>query len=221
MVRVLLALVTFTVLYGCGQASSPVEKQEMQKGVEQARKEEPGQEEASREEQPERKTCEDFYGPQDAQAYFDSKATPEEKRTLDADGDGWACNEGKVAWKPEGETTTASRLQIVKASGSDALKALPPEKPITVEDLNSLNSLNNEYDRSIALGLIDCQYYKYAAMYGEQAADEHFDRIVDEAVETPSDEEVVSIQEQMMNEGYTCSLKEITEMQELQEQGGG
>ena len=91
---------------------------------------------------------------------------------------------------------------------------------MTAEDLNSLNSLKNDYDRSIALGLIDCQYNKYAAMFGEQAADEHFDQIVDEAVETPSDKEIVSIQEQLMNEGFTCSLEEITEMQELQEQSG-
>ena len=78
-VRVLLSLVAFVVLYGCGQASSPVERQEKEGGLEQARKEEQDQEEATREKQSERKTCEDFYGPQDAQAYFDSKATPEEK----------------------------------------------------------------------------------------------------------------------------------------------
>src|SRR5215208_4846763 len=35
-VRILLVLAAFTVLYGCGQASTPVEKQERKEGVEQA-----------------------------------------------------------------------------------------------------------------------------------------------------------------------------------------
>src|SRR5688572_20140014 len=39
-VRVLLVLTTFAVLYGCGQASSPVEKQEKQEGAEQVAREE-------------------------------------------------------------------------------------------------------------------------------------------------------------------------------------
>jgi hypothetical protein len=33
-VRVLLVIVTVTVLYGCSQASSPVERQEKREGVE-------------------------------------------------------------------------------------------------------------------------------------------------------------------------------------------
>jgi hypothetical protein len=39
-VRVLLVLTAFAVLYGCGQASSPVEKQEKQVGAEQVAREE-------------------------------------------------------------------------------------------------------------------------------------------------------------------------------------
>jgi hypothetical protein len=33
------------------------------------------------------KGCSDFYGPQDAQAYFDSKATAAERHSLNLDGD--------------------------------------------------------------------------------------------------------------------------------------
>jgi hypothetical protein len=80
-VRVLLVVSAFAVLYGCGQASSPVEKQERREGAEQ-----PEQDVASG-----IKSCSDFYGPQDAQAYFDSKATAAEKRSLNPDGDEWAC----------------------------------------------------------------------------------------------------------------------------------
>jgi hypothetical protein len=36
MIRVLFVLAAFAVLYGCGEASSPVEKQEKQEGVERA-----------------------------------------------------------------------------------------------------------------------------------------------------------------------------------------
>jgi hypothetical protein len=40
------------------------------------------------------KDCSDFYGPQDAQAHFDSKVTAAERRSLNPNGDEWACNEG-------------------------------------------------------------------------------------------------------------------------------
>jgi hypothetical protein len=50
MARVLLVLVVFAVLYGCGQASSPVEKQEKREGIEQAAQGElgPGEEQTTR-----------------------------------------------------------------------------------------------------------------------------------------------------------------------------
>jgi hypothetical protein len=40
-IRVLWVLVAFAVVYGCGQASSPVEQQEKQGGVEEAKPKEP------------------------------------------------------------------------------------------------------------------------------------------------------------------------------------
>src|SRR5215210_3326948 len=101
-VRVLLVLAAYAVLYGCGQASSPVEKQEKKEGVEQ-----PEKAVASG-----TKSCSDFYGPQDAQAYFDSMATAAEKRSLNLNGDEWACNEAGVTFKPEPEITLADFAEL-------------------------------------------------------------------------------------------------------------
>jgi len=81
-IRVLLVLVVLVASYGCGQSSSAPASNT--------------------------KDCSDFYGPQDAQAYFESKATSAEKRSLNPDGDEWACNEGGVTFKPEPDITLAS-----------------------------------------------------------------------------------------------------------------
>ncbi len=68
-VRVLLVLTTFAVLYGCGQASSPVEKQEKQGGVEQAKPEPVAS-----------KECSDFASGQEAFVFEQSgKATEADK----------------------------------------------------------------------------------------------------------------------------------------------
>jgi hypothetical protein len=118
------------------------------------------------------------------------------------------------------ESPPSVSLQQAKTSGSDALKALPPEKPITVEDLERLNPSNN-YDRAIIFGLMDCQLNKYSGAYGEQATKEYIskklkevDKAADELPPDAGSRQVVSvsIQAQMMNDGLTCSLKEITDM---------
>lgn len=88
-VRVLLVLATFAVLYGCGQASSPVEKQEKQGGVEQAKPEPVAA-----------KECSDFASGQEAFVFEQSgKATEADKKNLDPDGDGIFCNHKGVQWK--------------------------------------------------------------------------------------------------------------------------
>ncbi len=48
-VRILLALVAFAVIYGCGQTSSPPEKQESKKGAEQVAREKDENKEATKE----------------------------------------------------------------------------------------------------------------------------------------------------------------------------
>jgi hypothetical protein len=90
--RVLLVLAALAVLYGCGQASSPVERQEKKVDVEQAEAEPPSEPGPS-------KDCADFYGPQDAGIYFDDEATASEKKVLDSDGDGVACEEPSAPHK--------------------------------------------------------------------------------------------------------------------------
>src|SRR5215213_2277243 len=90
-VRVLLALAVFAVLYGCygcGQASTPVEKQEKQAGVEGAK--------------PQQATvkCEDFPGREAAQKYFDTRATEADKKALDPNDNGQTCDEGAYLFAP-------------------------------------------------------------------------------------------------------------------------
>ena len=97
-IRVLLVLVVLVASYGCGQSSSAPAESEKEGGM--AQQEGPPASNT--------KDCSDFYGPQDAQAYFESKATSAEKRSLNPDGDEWACNEGGVTFKPEPDITLAS-----------------------------------------------------------------------------------------------------------------
>ena len=81
-----------------------------------------------------------------------------------------------------------------------------------VQNADKLNDLN-DYDRAVILGLLDCQFTKYGAVHGQQAAEEYFDKLAEEAFSSPPDAEIVSIQEQMINDGITCSLNEIIAMQ--------
>jgi hypothetical protein len=83
---------------------------------------------------------------------------------------------------------------------------------MTAEDMEKLNDLN-DYDRSVILGLLDCQFTKYAAIHGQQAAEEHLDELLGDALSSSPSGEAVSIQERMMSEGFTCSLNEIIETQ--------
>jgi hypothetical protein len=192
---VLVALASLLVVAGCGQPSSPVERQENKEGVEQATKEKSTPASTS----VAAKTCSDFYGPQDAQAYFDNKATLEEKKALDADGDGWACNEGEVAWKPEGETTTASTAE------ADAAKAAA-EQEITLEQFRALDR-SKDYDHQIIMGLGACQIAKYRAENGKQAWREWREQFIGEVMESLPGE-VPSIQEEMLKMGYSCTIPE-------------
>jgi len=87
-VRVLLVLAVFEVLYGFGQASTPVEKQEKQTGVEEGKP------------QQATVTCEDFPGREAAQKYFDTRATEADKKALDPDNNGRTCDEGAYLFAP-------------------------------------------------------------------------------------------------------------------------
>jgi len=85
-VRILLVLAAFAVLYGCGQASSPPERQEKQGGVEEAKPKEPIEQATVK--------CEDFISREAAQEYVDTRATEADRAALDPDDNGQACDEG-------------------------------------------------------------------------------------------------------------------------------
>jgi hypothetical protein len=108
-VRILLVLAAFAVLYGCGQASSPPERQEKQRGVEESKPKE-GKEQAT-------VKCEDFISREAAQEYFDTRATKADRAALDPDDNGQACDEGGYAFAPE-PTTPSSASASSQASGS-------------------------------------------------------------------------------------------------------
>jgi hypothetical protein len=173
--RALLVLAVFASLYGCGQASSPPAEPENAEGIEQAESDEEHVGITT-------KSCSDFYGPQDAQAYFETKATTAEKRVLNSDGDEWACNEPGVNFKPEPEI--------------------------------SLDTFDELSDRE-SMGLLQCQYIKYAQDHGEKAANEYIDQALDEEFAngelTDPNAEITSIQEHFIQDGYSCTWHEINE----------
>ena len=79
MVRVLVVLAVFAVLYGCGQASSPVERQEKQGGVEEAKPKEPTEQAGARAFTGTYK-CEDFSSREAAQEYLDTTRLTDAER---------------------------------------------------------------------------------------------------------------------------------------------
>jgi hypothetical protein len=95
-VRVLVVLAAFTVLYGCGQASSPPERQEKQGGVEEAAPEE----EVENEQKEEKEKVAPGYTPEEQAKADAAKAaaakheiTPEDLPKMDAQSEAWflAC----------------------------------------------------------------------------------------------------------------------------------
>lgn len=101
-----LLLLSMLVLAGCaGQtANAPEqgEKVDVEKVVAEPEKTKPEAEEITQAiEAAATVACSDFYGPQDAQAYYDTRATVAEKEALNPDGDEWACNEQGVSFAPE------------------------------------------------------------------------------------------------------------------------
>jgi hypothetical protein len=104
-----LVLTAFAVVYGCGQASSPVERQEKQGGAEEAKPKEPKEEQAP-------VKCEDFASREAAQEYLDTHATASDSQAMDPDDNGRACDEGAylIASEP------ASPANLFSASASVA-----------------------------------------------------------------------------------------------------
>jgi hypothetical protein len=93
---------------------------------------------------------------------------------------------------------------------ADAAKAAAAEEEITLEILNELDT-SKDYDTAIMMGLLNCQLQKYAADHGEAAAEEFALRSMEEAVDAPEGEEIVSLQEEFIGMGYSCTIPEALE----------
>lgn len=174
-IRVLVIAVIFASLYGCGQASSPPTEPEKEGGIEQDK---PDKEHAGIT----AKSCSDFYGPQDAQAYFESKATAAEKRVLDSDGDGWACNEADVTFKPEPDIT-----------------------------LDTFDGLSDRESFALLQCQFKKYAEDHGQQAATDYVDNAFDEELGNGEITDPDADITSIQEHFIQDGYSCTWHEIME----------
>ena len=76
---------------------------------------------------------------------------------------------------------------------------------MTLEDLEGMSG-----KEAISLGT--CQLVKYEMENGKAAMDRKMDEFVDEVAAAPSAKEVVSIQEEMIRDGYSCTRQEMKEV---------
>ncbi len=180
-VRTLLVLAVFTALYGCGQTSTPPSDSEKQGGIEKADKAPPTS--VQQEEEPSAsvaKECSDFYGPQDAQAYLDTKATAADKENLNPDGDEWACNEGGVTFKPEPEITVETFAGLSDRESGGLLQC-------------QFIKYAQEHGQATA----------------NEYVDEKFTDELGNGEITKANADIVSIQEHFIRDGYSCTYDEI------------
>lgn len=89
-----------------------------------------------------------------------------------------------------------------KYAQDDAAKAAAADHEMTLEDLNGMPD-----DNAILLGT--CQMVKYQAENGKAAMDRWTDEFVDDVASASSAGDVVSIQEAMIKEGYSCTFQEM------------
>ncbi len=90
---------------------------------------------------------------------------------------------------------------------ADAAKAAAANEEIDLETLNRLDT-SKEYDSAIMMGLLRCQTDKYIADYGQAAAEEFIGIQLEEAAAAGADAEIVSLQEQFIEMGYSCTIPE-------------
>ena len=109
-IRVLLLVAAFAALCGCGEASSPPERQEEQVGVEEPKPKE-GKEQAT-------VKCEDFISREAAQEYLDTRATEADTKVIDPDDNGNACDEGAYLFASGAANAQSSASASAQASGS-------------------------------------------------------------------------------------------------------
>lgn len=189
---------------GCSQASESPQRPEKE-----------GPERATKDPAVGAAECSDFASPEDAMDYYASEASEAEKRALDANQDGFACNESAAA--------SAS-------AEANAAKAAAANEGLTVEQFASVDA-ETDYGQGVAMSLLSCQLDKYAEDHRTEAATKHAEDLTLGLVlaEYPEDskdpfvEEMKrdgvepiyaekghdTVQAQLIDEGYTCSMAEI------------
>ena len=119
-VRVLLVLAVFALLYDCGQASSPVERQEKKAGVEEAKPKEPTEQAGAKAFTGTYK-CEDFHSREAAQEYLDTtRLTDAERKVIDPDDNGRACDERAYLFTPSYASASAVPSSEEQAERAEA-----------------------------------------------------------------------------------------------------
>ena len=76
------------------------------------------------------------------------------------------------------------------------------EQGVTLEELRRMGD-----EEVIALG--SCQGTKVIEDLGQEKADEYFAEYADDVADVRDSEEVISVQEHMLKDGYTCTRKEM------------
>ena len=119
-VRALVLVAAFAVLCGCGQPSSPVERQEKKAGVEEAKPREPTEQAGARAFTGTYK-CEDFHSREAAQEYLDTtRLSDAERKVIDPDDNGRACDERAYPFTPSYASASAVPSSEEQAERAEA-----------------------------------------------------------------------------------------------------
>lgn len=92
-----------------------------------------------------------------------------------------------------------------KYAAADAAKAEAADHEMTLEDLEKMSD-----DNAILLGT--CQTAKYQMENGKAAMDRWTEEFVNDVASASSASEVVSVQEAMIKEGYSCTFQEMIQV---------
>jgi hypothetical protein len=108
---------------------------------------------------------------------------------------------------PKPETSQQERSVYTSADAAAAEKAAAEaaNHKMTLEDLNNMSD-----DNAILLG--NCQMVKYQMENGKAALDRWMDDFVDQVASASSASEVVSVQEAMIKDGYSCTFQEMNDV---------
>ena len=88
----------------------------------------------------------------------------------------------------------------------DEAKAAAAQEELTLADLEKLDGSTN-YEMRLVSGLGNCQVNKYIAENGKAAWDEYFAEYSAQVGKWKPNE-VISLQEVMMRDGYSCTVPE-------------